>query len=1300
MPSLYSTPPNQDVSSTNSTSLYGGAGTPIPDSTGNLVVRGDLIVQSGNILTTATTGNIFPTNATTINFGNAATAINIGANTGTTTVNNDLTVDGDLTINGTFIAPGAEFGNITIAVATDNTITTTTGNLELTAAGGSAVKITSETAAPTTISRNTTSTNVSVRSLSLDVQSSGTPAVGFGNSLEWQVEAQPGNTERAGFIAVNLTDITPGNEDFSMYFGLMENGATFTTKMALDSAGNLDIDNDLTVGGNDIKSSSGTTAITLSGADVTVAGTVTATGADLGNITVAVADDNTITTTSGNLKVTAVAGSSVNIVSETTAPTSITRNTSSTTGNVRSLSLAVESAGTPTVGFGNELDWEVEAQPGNTERAGYIAVTSTDLTPGSEDFSMRFGLMQNGATYTTKMELDSAGNLDIDGDLTVNDAVVFAGATSGSVSIAAPAVAGSQSYTLPTALPAVTGYVLSGTTGGALSWVANPDTNTTYTIDASSTTGGANFNLVGSDSTTDTIKFAGSGATTVTQTSANEITISSTNTNTTYDFNATSTTGGVNLNLVGSDLTTDTVKIADGTGVTASYVSGTEVSIAIGQPVATTDAVTFASVAANGVNVGLTANTISGAPLALASTQVGGGSVTIAATDSSPGSGDGLLTLNTSVLSYTHTDGALVPGVTGTWSFNPDGTTSFPNYTFPYADGTANQVLTTDGAGNVTWALPGGGGSTFGNVSIGVDTDQTISTTSGNLILQTAAGVNAGTVTLTAGTNGNITVAPNGTGKLVVNTETDTNISDGNYILGNISATRNTSWIAPTSGLSTISSSNGISVASSTSYGAQFQAVYYSGDTTAGTNTSAGYVGRGATGTNSAPSAAANNQVLVTFNADGYATTGFAQNIATVNSGGGTTSINPGQIQLYAREAFADNGTTVTNAGVGFRVRGFPTGVSMSTANRVNYIDHSPNSATYRSDTFTFQQGTTTTSTANLRSNTWNIQNSGGTTTYAQFASAGHTIGNVDSPSVFIRTSGATAGIRPVSFQRNTQTVTATPSNNDGASFRFQTAGSSGTIYNLSEFAGFYGSTGDSGLQIGVANGDQTTSTMTQVIPFQTKLSETRIKGTSTPTATAGGNTLTDVAIFTPAQTTFKSDAVTLQNNAGVALTSAGVNYTRTYGEFAYTNAAGFAIAAQNTIYTMPLDTTLNNSGVTISGTGNININVSGWYKIIMSLQVTLTVSNQPGQVDFWLRKNGVDVTNSKTQVDLLKDQKAVIAMDWLVNSDGNDYWEIVYVGTTANYADIDFPTIAATTTPYVSPVAPALIVNVIPAGM
>jgi len=43
------------------------------------------------------------------------------------------------------------------------------------------------------------------------------------------------------------------------------------------------------------------------------------------------------------------------------------------------------------------------------------------------------------------------------------------------------AQAGNLTYTLPTGYPAVTGYVLSGTTGGVLSWIAATGTGLSYT---------------------------------------------------------------------------------------------------------------------------------------------------------------------------------------------------------------------------------------------------------------------------------------------------------------------------------------------------------------------------------------------------------------------------------------------------------------------------------------------------------------------------------------------------------------------------------------------------------------------------------------------------------------------------------------------------------------------------------------------------------------------------------------------------------------------------------------------------
>ena len=114
------------------------------------------------------------------------------------------------------------------------------------------------------------------------------------------------------------------------------------------------------------------------------------------------------------------------MISNTADPIFAIRSTANTNLANRVITLRAESTGTPTVGFGSLLDFEVETSATNTERAGYIAVTSSDVSPGSEDFVMSFGLMQNGATYDTRMALDSLGNLQIDGDFTAQgDAVTI-----------------------------------------------------------------------------------------------------------------------------------------------------------------------------------------------------------------------------------------------------------------------------------------------------------------------------------------------------------------------------------------------------------------------------------------------------------------------------------------------------------------------------------------------------------------------------------------------------------------------------------------------------------------------------------------------------------------------------------------------------------------------------------------------------------------------------------------------------------------------------------------------------------
>ena len=152
----------------------------------------------------------------------------------------------------------------------------------------------------------------------------------------------------------------------------------------------------------------------------------------------------------------------------------------------------------------------------------------------------------------------------------------------------------------------------------------------------------------------------------------------------------------------------------------------------------------------------------------------------------------------------------------------------------------------------------------------------------------------------------------------------------------------------------------------------------------------------------------------------------------------------------------------------------------------------------------------------------------------------------------------------------------------------------------------------------------------------------------------------------------------------------------RTYGEFAYT-AGQITPTAADTVLAFPLDTTNTASGVTISNTRRVNINRSGFYKLIMSLQVKNINNSADHLMRFWLRKDGVDVANSSTVITPLKLQEQVIAMDWLVESNGSNYFEIMYY---VNDTNVVFPYYGTLTTPVVAPAAPPIILNVIPIGL
>ena len=259
--------------------------------------------------------------------------------------------------------------------------------------------------------------------------------------------------------------------------------------------------------------------------------------------------------------------------------------------------------------------------------------------------------------------------------------------------------------------------------------------------------------------------------------------------------------GSANLtfNTVGSGKLTvgNQVKVGDGTAADPSF--------------------TFSSNAQNGMYKSA-GNEISLSAGATQMMSINGFRVSVKSELSTIGTDDLVLSTNSGTNSGTIT---ITDGVNGAIEIVPNGTglVKVSNlevngaYALPTADGDADQVLTTDGAGTLTFEDAGGGGGTVtvgtyadtnniayfsgateisntnnisinagagsgdffgsveaGNVKIGTDTNKNTVETSSfyDLVLRTNGGTNSGLITITDGVNGAIEIAPNGTGLVKV----------------------------------------------------------------------------------------------------------------------------------------------------------------------------------------------------------------------------------------------------------------------------------------------------------------------------------------------------------------------------------------------------------------------------------------------------------------------------------------------------------------------------------------------------
>jgi hypothetical protein len=130
-----------------------------------------------------------------------------------------------------------------------------------------------------------------------------------------------------------------------------------------------------------------------------------------------------------------------------------------------------------------------------------------------------------------------------------------------------------------------------------------------------------------------------------------------------------------------------------------------------------------------------------------------------------------------------------------------------------------------------------------------------------------------------------------------------------------------------------------------------------------------------------------------------------------------------------------------------------------------------------------------------------------------------------------------------------------------------------------------------------------------------------------------------------------------------------GNTATGSYGSFystvTQTNVAG-------TARSMSLNTTDISNGVSISGSTNpfntyIKTENPGVYDIQFSAQVDKTDSGTD-EIWIWLRKNGVNVTDSATSIQLVGNgAHYVAAWNFFVNSAANDYYQLMWYSPDAN---------------------------------
>jgi hypothetical protein len=164
--------------------------------------------------------------------------------------------------------------------------------------------------------------------------------------------------------------------------------------------------------------------------------------------------------------------------------------------------------------------------------------------------------------------------------------------------------------------------------------------------------------------------------------------------------------------------------------------------------------------------------------------------------------------------------------------------------------------------------------------------------------------------------------------------------------------------------------------------------------------------------------------------------------------------------------------------------------------------------------------------------------------------------------------------------------------------------------------------------------------------------------------------------------TTNKSEFVNI-NSGNISGISTGY-----YGNFFDTTTQ--TIVGVNTHQPIRLNTTDLSNQVSIANSSHIVIANSGVYNIQFSLQVDKTTA-AGAHIYIWLRKNGLNVPNSATELAVQGTfSEVVAAWNFVVQSEANDYYELMWSATDSHIR------LKAVSANGVVPAIPSVIVSVV----